>query len=417
MNIKSKLLTATAMGALIIGSLATPVFAATDTIQVSGNGSSSSNTASVHSSNDTSVVQNNKADISNHISTQADTGYNNANGNTGGSTLVATGNANSTVNVTNKANANIADLSNCGCATTSDLKISGNGSDSTNQVKVGTDNSLSAFQNNNANITNDIKSQLSTGGNIASGNTSSTSGGTVTVLTGDANSTTTVKNLANANVLTQGTGGSSGGSGVTATVSGNGSSSDNSIHFYADNSATVVQDNMAKFKNDVDNWLGTGYNNANGNTGADVAIGTGNANATTNVDNLANFNAANLDCACITDVTAKVSGNGSDSENTIKAHLDNDSSIFQGGEGAGNNAYFSNWLDTNGSVGGNNANGNTGPVSGDPVRVFTGNSNTNTTVSNSGGVNIAGPGAISLPGGNSLELSFSMSDLLALLHS
>lgn len=418
MNFKSKFLTAAAAGALLISSFTTSAFAATNTIQITGNGSSSDNTANVDSSNSSTVVQNNNTDITNHINTTAKTGDNNASGNTGGNTTILTGDASSRVNVTNTANLNRANLSNCSCATTSNVTISGNGSDSDNTAKVNTNSDTSAFQTNQAHITNDINTTEKTGSNNASGNTSSTSGGMVTILTGNASSNTTLRNMANSNILTQGSGGGSSGHTTSVIISGNGSDSDNRVRLDLDNSAVVVQDNMAHFRNSVDDFMGTGLNNANGNTGADVLISTGNSSAVTRVDNLANFNAASLDCACLTDVMAKIAGNGSDSDNAIRADLDNTSSIFQGREGSGNNAHFSNFLDSFGKTGLNGASGNTDPRTGDPVRVFTGNSDSNTTVSNSGGVNIAGPSAnITLPGGGSLELSFNLSDLLALLHS
>lgn len=406
-------------GILSLGALITPAFAA-ETIQITGNGSSSTNNATVQSTQDTTVVQNNSANINNTVNNTANTGSNSASGNTGGDVLVLTGNSTSTTDITNKANLNVADVTNCGCSSDATVTISGNGSDSNNRANVTQNTSTEAFQNNQAYITNTVRNNSKTGYNSADGNTSSvTGGGTVTVLTGDANSTTTLDTAANANVLRIGSGGTGGNGTLSALISGNGSSSRNRIRFTDDSSVLSVQDNSAMVLNDVSARLKTGGNSADDNTGdTNITVDTGSASSNVAVDNMVNFNMADLDCGCLLDASAKISGNGTDSRNRIMANLDGSQSVFQGGrEGDGNNANLTNWLKGKLTTGYNSADGNTASVLGDPVRVFTGNSSSTSSISNSGNVNVVGPSTMAtLPGGLSLDFNFNLSSILSFLH-
>ncbi len=112
--------------------------------------------------------------------------------------------------------------------------------------------------------------------------------------------------------------------GVDVEISGNGSGSNNTANVTSSNNTTVNQTNYADISNNVDVDANTGNNKANNNTGGDVSIKTGNADANVDVDNLANFNFADVDaCGCIFDATVKIKGNGADSKN--KAHVNLDS--------------------------------------------------------------------------------------------
>ena len=388
-------------GAILLYSLAIPTFAST-TIEISGNGASSTNTADVTTTQETTVVQNNVANITNNVNSAANTGNNTANSNTGGNTTIDTGNAEAKATVSNTANLNKADVNTCGtCAAGNvDVTISGNGSDSVNTANVSNDNKTSVFQDNLANIENNVKVDANTGNNTANSNT----GGDVRITTGNATATADVSNLANANIAS--VGGGDGTGTISARIIGNGAGSINTIALTDTRSVTVVQDNIADISNDVDVKANTGDNVASSNTGGDVTIDTGNATANATIDNVANLNAADVIC-CVVDAIAKISGNGVNSVNTIITELGSELSIFQNGKDKKDNlANLTNTLDVEALSGTNVASGNTGPVLGDAVSVMTGNATQKTSVSNLVNANIFGPltGLIMPP---DLDLSFS----------
>ena len=381
LTLQKRVITAVATGAILLNALAPVAFADT-TIEISGNGSKSDNTANVTKGGDTTVVQSNNAVVKNNVSSNASTGGNSANDNTGGDVTVKTGDASNTVNVSTQANVNKADVANCNCEGDTKVKISGNGSNSDNSVKLKQDADVSVYQDNYANIKNDVDANAKTGGNDANRNT----GGDVTIDTGNATTNVTVSNSANANIANVGGDGHNGGGKLDLLVVGNGSKSDNDIRFTADNDTLITQSNDANIRNYVDANAKTGNNDANDNTGGDVSVTTGNAKAWVGVDNNVNFNMADADCSCVGDTTAKIADNGSDSDNDIKAKLGGDLDVFQ----TGNDAYIKNDADANAKTGDNDANRNGGGVQGGDPMIDTGNATSNTSVDNSGNVNVFG---------------------------
>jgi len=416
MNLKKSFVTAAAVGSVLLFGLA-PLAYADNTIEVSGNGSGSDNSANVTSTNTNTVSQSNDATVNNKVNSNTNTGGNTASGNTGGNVSVDTGNASSTTDVSTQANVNQASTPNCNCSGSTNVLVGGNGSGSSNSADVSNNNSSQTYQTNSANIKNNVTNNSNTGYNRANDNTGSIGGGgNVTIRTGDSSADTTIYNKANANILTSSGAGAGSGSGdISAKILGNGAFSDNNIDLSNNNSATVVQDNQADSYNNVRNNQNTGKNSASDNTGmGSVRVDTGMADSSTNIDNLANFNSADIDCGCVTGVTAKILGNGSWSDNSINAALNNDNQMFQT-----NDAYLNNRVNNNGNTGKNYANDNTGSVLGigvgDPS-TNTGDSSNDTTVHNSTNVNQLGNGGgITLPGGGSLNLSFDMSGLLHFL--
>lgn len=385
-----------------------PSVLASTTVEISGNGSYSNNDAKIDVQQDTTVVQKNDAKITNDIKSETETGDNNANDNTNGNVSINTGNASSTANTSTTVNLNKAKIDNCGtCNGDTSVKISGNGSDSKNDVKLDNKNTTEVFQDNKAHIDNKIKAETETGDNNANRNT----GGDVSIRTGNATSNVSVSNQANANLISVGGGANSSSTGsLSAEISGNGSGSDNSIKLKADRSITVVQDNNAKINNDIDVEAETGENTADDNTGGVVEINTGAASVTVNVDNLANFNTADVDC-CVVDTSVKISGNGSDSKNKIDADLDNDLSVFQGGkESSGNDADIKNKLKSEAETGDNDANRNTDPT--DDPSITTGDASDSVTVSNTGNANLFGSDILD---GTDLDVDFDLSALFDLL--
>ncbi|MCL4367148.1 hypothetical protein M1563_03175 [Patescibacteria group bacterium] len=401
--ILQKVVASVATGAMLSFALVVPAYA-DNTISISGNGADSVNQSSVNSTNTSSVVQNNTAVITNNVSANANSGDNKASENTGGSVDVSTGGASTSVDVTNQANLNKADASSCSsCGTNTSVDISGNGADTYNKANVGTSSNNTVFQNNDAQITNQVSQKAETGDNKASSNT----GGDVSITTGPASSSTTIKNQANANIASSSSGSGDGSGGtLTATISGNGADSHNGINIYQNSDNSVVQSNDAVFNNMVYAKASSGDNKAWGNTSGDVMIDTGAADSTVNIDNMANFNYANVDC-CLTNTEASITNNGADTKNWISAKLGNTSGIFQGGEGKGNLALLNNTVKPNTETGDNSAGENTANDSG-MFWLSTGDNTSDTTLNNQANVNLVGfnPG---------VELGFDLGNLWQLV--
>ncbi len=197
-----------------------------------GNGSDSTNNATVNSTNtDTSNVTN-KTTVENNLNLDASTGGNSTSGNTGGFSTISTGDVNVDANVVNIANVNVTagscepiyfvfinDISGdwqgqiLGAAPgtyfyTSDGSIffvdqngqlvamnQNNGTDSVNSSEINNTNTNYTNINNNGTITNNINIDANTGGNDASKNT----GGNSSITTGDANIVVNVINFINSN--------------------------------------------------------------------------------------------------------------------------------------------------------------------------------------------------------------------------
>jgi len=290
-------------------------------VEVSGNGANSNNTANVSVSNSTIVDQSNVANISNDVNVNADTGKNDANGNTGGNVSIDTGDATANVGVSNTANSNIANVDGC-CAGDVSVTIGGdkpNGANSTNVAKVGVSNTNWVDQFNRATVRNDVDVDADSGKNDANRNT----GGDVSITTGGAgtgNTGVVIANAVNKNVASIGSGPNSGS--LAVVISGNGYKSKNTATVTVMAEEGVLQKNIANLSNDVDVDADTGKNDANANTGGDVTIDTGDAVANVDVSNLANFNAADVDsCGCILDGTVTIKNNGAESKNVANVSL------------------------------------------------------------------------------------------------
>ena len=437
-KLQKKVATAIATGALLFNT-ALPAFADV-TLEISGNGADTYNKAEVDVNQNRTVVQSNEANISNNVTATADTGDNDANRNTGGSVSVDTGNATTKVDVSNAANSNEAELE-C-CEADVDVLISGNGDNSTNKVELdvndprhhrGHDDEFlgtGIFQENEAKIDNDVTAKADTGDNDANRNT----GGDVSVTTGDAKTTVDILNQANANsakISGDGEGGS-----LSARILGNGADSYNKIELDYNKSVVVDQSNSARVENDVYAKADTGDNDANRNTGGTVSIDTGDAETKVGVDNMINFNWADVDCGCVLDVLAKIAGNGDDSTSKIEADLKDELGVFQenscGEEHRGGfDSFFrrfpwhrekpclENDLTAKADSGDNDAERNTGDPGVDPS-VETGNAYTEVLLDNSGNSNVYGNMPdLELPewlgGGFSVNISLDLSALLALL--
>ncbi len=361
-------------------------------LEISGNGADSNNTVVVQSSNTNVVTQTNNANISNNIDVSTDTGDNKANKNTGGNVTVATGDATSSVGVTNNANSNTAQVKSCGsCLGDLQGKISGNGADSDNALSVDVESTNFVTQQNTADVSNNVNVKADTGDNKANKNT----GGNVEISTGDADAhNVSVNTRVNANEATiGGNGGSS--HGLSLWITGNGADSDNAIALKVNNANVVDQSNYADITNSISVKADTGDNKANKNTGGGASISTGDADAHVSVDNMANFNMADVEGCCLLGGTVKVGGNGADSENKLGLALETANFATQTNSlECGRDQYLWDYwygkgscasVRVNNDTGDNKANENTSH-NGDPS-IETGDAGSSISVDNSGNAN------------------------------
>src|SRR3989344_766075 len=397
-NLQKKIATITATAALLVNT-ALPVLAGT-TIEISGNGTYSDNDATVSLGQSTTVVQSNFSDVYNRVDADADTGDNDANDNTGGEVSVETGDASGDVRVSNALNSNTAEVDCCPSGDV-DVLISGNGSNSDNTVGLKMGSSTELYQENVADVTNKVYADADTGGNDAEDNT----GGSVSVETGNASVKVDLATTANSNSAK--VGGEGEGGSLSAWITGNGTYSDNDIDLELGSLVLLAQSNFADVYNKVDADADTGDNDADDNTGGDVSVETGDAEVDVEVDNLVNFNWADLECGCLLDdLWVKIGGNGSDSDNTIGAELGQETLAFQGNcaedgpEGLTDNhkedCELENKLELDADSGKNDAEDNTGEPDGDPG-IVTGDADASADIENSGNVNVLGDASFDLP--------------------
>lgn len=227
--------------------------------------------------------------------------------------------------------------------------VSGNGSDTKNDVKFDQDTSTTVNQSNTAIVENDVDAKANTGGNDADDNT----GADVNIDTGNADATVVVENKLNSNEASVDCGGCP--TDVNVEISGNGTDSDNKVDLKLDNTTWVKQDNFAKVENDVEVKADSGHNDANDNTGGTIDIDTGTADALAVVLNKLNANVAHIGSNGQGALELKILGNGSYSKNDIKADLNNTVTLDQD-----NWASVENDVEVKANTGKNDANDNTG---------------------------------------------------------
>lgn len=406
MTYKSRITTAIATGAVLVYALAPLALA--DTVTVSDNGALSNSAVNVTNSSNTVVKQTNNSNISNNINSNASTGGNSSNFNTGGNTTISTGNAKSTVTVNNASNLNQASVPSVSNTPTT-VTVSGNGKDSSNNVSTTNANNVFLDQTNEANYNNDVNANATTGNNDTSFNT----GGSTVVVSGDAKTDVSVNNAANANIAT--VGGNNGSADPSSiTVDGNSAFSQNGVVLDQDSAIVLNQANNANIKNNIDANAKTGDNKSQFNTGGSNGIESGNATNNVSVNNYANFNAADLGSdMTLSNLGANVSGNGAKSVTAVTASSDN--AVFPdqtNGTGLWNNV-------NGGSTTGDNSLGfNTGShhTSGDQV-IYSGDGKSSTDVNNAGNVNVLDNGnSVNLPGVGNVGVNFDMNGLMTFLN-
>ncbi|PIP74711.1 MAG: hypothetical protein CO135_02595 [Candidatus Levybacteria bacterium CG_4_9_14_3_um_filter_35_16] len=263
--------------------IVSPKVAGAETVlSIEGNGDSSQNAVNVSVQNATTVNQSNNADINNQVNSDANTGDNTANSNSG-DTNISTGNITTTTDIQNQ-NINTNNFSNkdcggCECSgpcESGEVIITGNGSDSNNNIDIGNRTSVNISQSNNVNIVNNVEVHANTGNNTADNNN-----GDVTIITGNITDKININNKnINQNSDPQGT-----NNGLFLyKISGNGEGSFNNIFASCTNELDYSVINIANILNNVVDDTNTGNNSADNNNGS-VLITTGNIDSTINISN------------------------------------------------------------------------------------------------------------------------------------
>jgi len=262
--------------------------------KISGNGTDSENEIELELENEVKVDQYNDALVINNVDAEAETGENEAEDNTGGSVKVTSGNAETTVAVSNNANHNSAWVTGSGDGGSLTALITGNGSDSENEIELELENETKIDQDNYADILNEIDAEAETGENEAEDNT----GGEVEVESGDATVDVTVDNWVNFNWADVDACGCL--EDILAKVSGNGTDSENEIEAEIEFETKADQYNDFDCKGEIKDACAdvkaeaeTGENEAEDNTVApdeDPTISSGDASSTVEVTNSANSN-------------------------------------------------------------------------------------------------------------------------------
>lgn len=163
------------------------------------------------------------------------------------------------------------------------IEVSGNGADSDTSANVSVSQTVNILQTNTADIDNDVRAEANSGDNSASDNT----GGDVSIETGDATTKVSASNKVNSNNLELGC---CNALGAAVKISGNGADSRNDVNLSLSSDYSVEDRNNMDIDNDIFVFSNTGGNRADDNTGGNVRIKTGDANALVVIDNKGNEN-------------------------------------------------------------------------------------------------------------------------------
>lgn len=309
-------------------------------VENTGNGTESTNSAAVEVDNSSDTTINNDANVVNNLYLDANSGDNETSYNTGGDSSITTGDANAAANLLNFVNSTIDggvafivnvfgdlvgdiifpdNLPLIGSISVGAANI-GNGADSDNNIDINSTNTQNTALNNLATIDNVISIDANTGENDTKYNT----GGDNSIETGDVFVNAEVLNVVNTNLLGASdeplwlilvnnmgtwtgqiigalTGTNYSGSDglaftvdengeVVATNAGNGAGSTNDIDITQSNTDNLTVNNTANITNNVNIKANTGGNSASYNTGGDSSIETGDANVAASIMNFVNTN-------------------------------------------------------------------------------------------------------------------------------
>ena len=252
---------------------------------ISGNGADTENEVELDLTKTTTLTQDNNSDIENDVDVTAKTGKNEAEGTTGGSVLVDTGDVIVKTTLATTANANMASVTGGGEGGGLSAWIKDNGADTENEIDLALANILTIEQDNFADVDNNVDVYATTGKNEAEKNT----GGEVTVKTGDIDMTLGIDNEVNFNEANTDCGCLLGAQDFK--IGKNGEDSENEIEADLTSQLIVSQDNSAasgELDNNVDVTAKTGMNEIEGSTGSvdgDPVVETGAVDVDATIDN------------------------------------------------------------------------------------------------------------------------------------
>lgn len=232
---------------------------------VSGNGEGSTNSINFEETNTDTISQENNADINNNVDASAETGNNEANGNSG-ETSIETGNIEEEITVINSGNSSQAEIGCCANEDPSSVSIEDNGSDSENNIGIMQDSSNKINIVNELQLTNNVSLYSNTGDNEANDND-----GNVEIQTGEIN---LLAQILNQNLNSAKVSASNQNPSFAYNISGNGSGSTNSIKENNNTGNEYLVFNTLYLNNNIKNYSNTGGNKANKNIG-NVFISTG----------------------------------------------------------------------------------------------------------------------------------------------
>ncbi len=277
--------------------------AGSTTVTNQGNGDSSSNDSLLNSSNSTALGQVNNAEIFNSVLVNSNTGGNDASRNTGGGNSnvdVVSGNSKALVGISNAANENVAHVgSSTGANGLGGSNIllgnAGNGVDTSNDATANLNNSVAAYQVNDASVLNWVGVSSDTGNNSANKNT----GGSVSIDSSDSLVGVGLETMVNSNFAALANNCGCIGLGDTVVKNlGNGDSADSSSTLNNNNATAAYQTNASEVANTGYFDSSTGYNDASSNTGSvyvwsDPSITSGRATTQLGASTSANQNVLN----------------------------------------------------------------------------------------------------------------------------
>lgn len=177
------------------------------------------------------------------------------------------------------------------------------------------------------------------------------------------------------------------------TISGNGEGSQNTVSVSTNTTTSIEQSNNTQVGSDVDLNADTGNNQASDNSGS-TAITTRDTTEQSTIENSANSSEVTSNCCVTAASQAAISGNGSDSTNSIATNQTNQIEIT-----VSQTANISNTIEGQANTGSNEASSNGGNVS-----IETGNINAEENIQNSD-INLS---SISAPQGGSSSWSASI---------
>lgn len=260
-------------------------------ITISENGSGSSSEVVTNTSSQATVVQSNNSQVTNDVSVDADTGGNTVTEN-GGDIQVTTGGVVSETAVTNSGNLSSTELSCCETSETV-INISGNGTDSVNQVSLTDTLGTTVNVSQHLDSKNEVNGYSNSGKNAVEdnmGSVSITTGG-IQVSEGIFNDPINIVSVR----VERGFGD------ISIRIKENGSGSENIVGLNLENESDIVVDQRAEFENVSDWYLETGDNEAKDNLG-DVEIKTGDIEFEAFIKNFANIGGVNISTCCEVEV-------------------------------------------------------------------------------------------------------------------